>query len=972
MTLRWILTFIGLAVVLAGWISPASAEAPDYAQQVVPILQKYCTVCHEGEEAEGELVLADFDKLMQGGENGPVVVPGKAEKSRLILVLEMKIEPFMPPEDNPQPTADEIAVLKAWIRSGAKGPTGDAPGPRPLVTQRIQPVGDVRRPINAVAFAPNGKWIAVARHGEIEILSAVDRRLIQRLQGHTGHVNDITFSSNGQTLLAAAGEPGLFGEASLWETADWSRRLTLKGHRDSLYAVAQSSDGQLLATSGYGQKIKLWDAGGGDELRELGGHNGPVFDLAFHPSGKVLASASGDRTVKLWDVETGRRLDTLNQPTKAQYSVAFSPDGRLVAAGGVDRRIRVWEIGQMGRAGTNPLRFARFGHEAAILRVCYSPDGRFLISSSEDNTVKVWETSDYTQLRSLKEQSDWVCALDVDPNSSSLLVGRLDGTLTSYPLRARAEAAADQPTAFGESAVPASAAGADASEQWNELTEAEPNDLPTEATPFSVPGVIQGVLFAGEKTPEDADIFRFDAKAGEIWVLETTAARDKSPADTKIEILDAEGNQIERLLLHAVRDSYVTFRPINSSQDGARLKNWEEMALNQYLYMDGEVCKIFQMPRGPDSAVVFYTGKGSRRNYFDTSGIAHAKEDPAYIVEPYAPGTKLVDNGLPVFPVHYVNDDDGERETGRDSRLTFTVPSDGSYLARVRDVRGFGGEKYKYSLTIRRPKPDFKVTIEGKDATVGAGSGQELTFVLDRIDRFSGEVRLDVNGLPPGFHVASPIVVEAGHLKANGVINVAADVKPSPPEEKVDKKADESTEKDPSDKAAQATDESGTPAGQDWSNVSVAATAVIQGETVQKQIGGLGTVKVKRKPKYLVTLHPDHPSEASPGSSREEGIMIAPGTTITAMVRVERNGFKGELRFEVMNLPHGVIVDNIGLSGVMVREGETERKIFLTAADWVPESTRHIYAIPKGDGREASWPIPLQVRRLREVAEAKP
>ena len=35
---------------------------------------------------------------------------------------------------------------------------------------------------------------------------------------------------------------------------------------------------------------------------------------------------------------------------------------------------------------------------------------------------------------------------------------------------------------------------------------------------------------------------------------------------------------------------------------------------------------------------------------------------------------------------------------------------------------------------------------------------------------------------------------------------------------------------------------------------------------------------------------------------------------------------------------HGVIIDNIGLNGVLLPKGENERQIFITADAWVPES----------------------------------
>ena len=307
--------FALLAIIsLADGLPAAEPKTPDYRKEIAPIFRKYCNGCHNAKEAEGELVLESFPKLMQGGENGKILVPGKAGKSRLILVLEKKVEPFMPPEDNKAPNAKEITLLKAWINGGAKGPKAGPSDPHLLVTPKIKPVGKVRQPISAVDHSPDGKWIAVARYGAVEILSAGKRKVIRKLIGHAGHVNDLGFSNDGKFLFVAAGEASLFGEATLWETSHWKRLRVVKGHADSLYAAKLSPDGSILATGSYDQKIILWKRATGKKLRELTGHNGSIFDLAFHPSGKILASASGDRTVKLWDVSSGKRLDTLIHP----------------------------------------------------------------------------------------------------------------------------------------------------------------------------------------------------------------------------------------------------------------------------------------------------------------------------------------------------------------------------------------------------------------------------------------------------------------------------------------------------------------------------------------------------------------------------------------------------------------------------------------------------------------------------------
>ena len=136
-----------------------------------------------------------------------------------------------------------------------------------------------------------------------------------------------------------------------------------------------------------------------------------------------------------------------------------------------------------------------------------------------------------------------------------------------------------------------------------------------------------------------------------------------------------------------------------------RVVNWEEMELNQYLYMQGEVAKFFRKPQGPDSGFAFYT---------DGRQAAAATSTPAprpirwtslaTSSQPQPPGTKLLPTGLPVFKLGYANDDAGERRLGTDSRLMFTAPADGEYLVRVTDTRGAGGDRFGYRLSIRPPQ----------------------------------------------------------------------------------------------------------------------------------------------------------------------------------------------------------------------------------------------------------------------------
>jgi hypothetical protein len=212
---------------------------------------------------------------------------------------------------------------------------------------------------------------------------------------------------------------------------------------------------------------------------------------------------------------------------------------------------------------------------------------------------------------------------------------------------------------------------------------------------------------------------------------------------------------------------------------------------------------------------------------------------------------------------------------------------------------------------------------------------------VERLDAFDGEIQIDIEGLPAGFFASTPLLVQPGQSQALGTINALADAaKPAPEQAKASK---------------------------------LIASAIINGQRVRKEVGSLGDIKLRGKPKVLVQLLPSQDKlEASATGELSTGhapleLRLAPGETITAKVRIERNGFNERVPFGNFdagrNLPHGVFVDNIGLNGLMIVEGQTERTFFITATKWVPEQTRLFHLQAQVDGNQTSWPVILHIRR---------
>lgn len=95
-------------------------DALIYEDVIKPILNNKCVSCHNPKKTKGELLLHTPDDILEGGENGTVILEGNAEKSELFsrMTLPMDDDDHMPPEGKTQPSTEEIKLVGAWIDAG--------------------------------------------------------------------------------------------------------------------------------------------------------------------------------------------------------------------------------------------------------------------------------------------------------------------------------------------------------------------------------------------------------------------------------------------------------------------------------------------------------------------------------------------------------------------------------------------------------------------------------------------------------------------------------------------------------------------------------------------------------------------------------------------------------------------------------------------------------------------------------------
>jgi mono/diheme cytochrome c family protein len=115
---------------ILGLPAPAPAAHAQTGQQffeskVRPILVDRCGTCHGEKKQQAGLQLTTRAGAFRGGDNGPVLVPGDAARSRLIQAVRRDGEVKMPPQDEDKLSSAEIEALAQWVAQGAPWPQDD-------------------------------------------------------------------------------------------------------------------------------------------------------------------------------------------------------------------------------------------------------------------------------------------------------------------------------------------------------------------------------------------------------------------------------------------------------------------------------------------------------------------------------------------------------------------------------------------------------------------------------------------------------------------------------------------------------------------------------------------------------------------------------------------------------------------------------------------------------------------------------
>ncbi len=411
---------------------PLAAVDVSYTNDIKPIIQRSCSGCHQPATKMGGLNLTEYDGIMAGGQNGPILMAGAPEKSRLIGMLTGNVKPMMPMGADPLPEA-EIAILKRWVTQGAKVDTLESEkGPQ----VPVEPPTYIHPPaVDGLTYSPDGTFLVIGGYKEILVHKSDGLKIVARLLGKSERITGLSFTPDGKTIVAVGGTPAQFGEIQIWDIQTRTQTRSIISTADTLFGGAVSPDGKFICAGGADKSVRVFEIATGKEIFKVGHHEDWVLDTVYGIDGKRVVTIGRDRAAKLTNSETGAFLENINLLRDQLYAIERHPRRDYVLVGGLDRVPYLYMMDRpraLKIADDSTLVREFEEQKAKIFSLAFSPDGSHIAVGGMSDEVPIYETETGKRITTLNEVNEGVFAIEFHPKGDQITVAGYDGRIRIF------------------------------------------------------------------------------------------------------------------------------------------------------------------------------------------------------------------------------------------------------------------------------------------------------------------------------------------------------------------------------------------------------------------------------------------------------------------------------------------------------------------------------------------------------------
>ncbi|XP_046844013.1 uncharacterized WD repeat-containing protein alr2800-like isoform X2 [Xenia sp. Carnegie-2017] len=240
--------------------------------------------------------------------------------------------------------------------------------------------------VNALDFSIDDKRLFTGSNdGNLRIWDVANGKLLAKTQAHETnmHIRGLCTTRDGRMIATGS----LDYNVKLWDASTLSHLVTLKGHTDTVYAVAATYDSKMIVSASGDKTLKIWNLQSFRELRTLKGHQGEIFSVAVSSDSKHVVSGGKDMHLRLWCLQTGRLLFCFKGHSQSIRSVLIISNGRKALTGCQDKTFCMWDLDTNKQINDNSFR----GHCEDVMDIAVTQDGLNCVSSSRDGTIKIWK-----------------------------------------------------------------------------------------------------------------------------------------------------------------------------------------------------------------------------------------------------------------------------------------------------------------------------------------------------------------------------------------------------------------------------------------------------------------------------------------------------------------------------------------------------------------------------------------------------